>query len=1215
MAPVEGFGGMAAFIPSEHFELIKKCYFFLVVQITKLKIFGFKSFAQRTEINFPTKGLTAVVGPNGCGKSNITDAIRWVLGEQKAASLRMSKMQDVIFSGTEERAAMSLAEVSIVIDNSDGSLNSEYSEVIVTRRVHRDGSGEYLINNQECRLRDVHALLFDSGLGSSTYSQMNADMIKSVLSDKADDRRVLFEEAAGVSKYKQQRKETRRQLERVQMDMERVEDNLRSVRRSVRLYETQAEKVNEYKRLNNRLRELDLSVSLDKYEDYKDGLATLDSTSKRMNHEVESAKTKATELQAKIEEKRLAISEDENAFRDLERQVQAATIALNDINNNIGRTRDSISSLEAASEKAQDEINRSEAKLNEISEEKARLEEENQVLQSDNDVEEMNALLEREQETLQVMRDKVDDLRNRSRELANERVQANNRANSLRGRFERLDAESQMLQGNVEKWTNEIEGLKKQKEEAEASVNEIQNQVDEVNREIEGLEEQKSIREERLESMRADLADAGQKLQGLKNEEARLQSRIDVLQSVADEGTDATRWLNENKADLIGGILSERIEAAPEYAAHVESALGEILDAAIVGADGSVSDIVASAKNENVGKAVLALVQNPAPAYDKPVDRPEVVGTLSGFVKCEDEKLAAWLSGILSRYFIVNSLEAAIALAREFHGENLNFVAPEAIVRSNGLVSFGAATSGALSRKNEIAEAKSLLEGVSAEISQKEQDFERLQEQVDEESQMLQSLVDDISGKKDSLRGSDMAVSIHRNNVTAYERRIQQLQTDCSTAMGRISAAAETKNADAELAEAEKCVENVENQYQTVSDQLTEHETMLREKEEDVRELERSTQDKNSRLAQNENRLRAIADQIEFLESTIRARREDIEKNTVNIAKLEEDSTKLADQAQEKDAVLRELEQARDIARERYDVVSGDLGAWQDESNRLRDEMIDRMKELNDVGRRQESLQNNVDRLRERISNDWSVDVDNPEGVERVEYSQPDADREIRELRGKIKELGPINVNVMDDYEGEKKRLEEVEKQFDDLDRARASLDRTITKLDDIARQRYLDTFARIQKNFQFVFSKLFLNGETKMSLVEKLDEMGKPMDILDADIEINVRPTGKKMRGIKALSGGEHALTATALLFAIYMEKPSPYCVLDEVDGPLDDANVGRFMALLREFSKQTLFIVVTHNKRTMAEADMLYGVTQEIKGISRIASVQLADATKFAI
>lgn len=1185
------------------------------VQITKLKIFGFKSFAQRTEVNFPTKGLTAVVGPNGCGKSNITDAIRWVLGEQKAAALRMGKMQDVIFSGTEERAAMSLAEVSIVIDNSDGSLNSEYSEVIVTRRVHRDGTGEYLINNQECRLRDVHALLFDSGLGSSTYSQMNADMIKAVLSEKADDRRVLFEEAAGVSKYKQQRKETRRQLERVQMDMERVEDNLRSARRSVRMYETQAEKVNEYKRLNNRLRELDLSVSLDKYEDYKEGLSTLDSTSKRMNHEVEAEKTQATELQAKIEEKKLAISEDENAFRDLERQVQAATIALNDINNNIGRIRDSLSALESANAKAQEEIGRSEQKLNELSIEKGRLEEEIQVLQSENDVEEMNALLDRERETLQVMRDKVDDLRSQSRELSNERVQANNRVNSLRGRFERMDAESQMLQANLERWNAEIEGLKKQKSDAESSIEEIQTQMDDANREIDNLEEQKVTREERLESERTELAEASQKLQGLKNEEARLQSRIDVLKSVADEGTDASRWLKENKANLIGGILSERIEATPEYAGLVEFALGDLLDAVVVNGENSVNEIVTDAKNENVGKALLALVAESSAIYGKNIERDCIKGSLKDFVKSDDAEISAWLSGVLSRYFVVDSLQSAILLAKEYRGEDLCFVSSEAVVRTSGLISFGASTSGALSRKNEIAEATELLEGVVSEIAQVEENVERLKGLVEEESQMLESLVDDVRTKRDSLRGGDASIRIHKNNLLACERRLQQLETDCANAKGRIDAAAATKNSDAELAEAEASVEKVEDQYQVVSDQLAEHETMLREKEEDVRELERSAQDKNSRLAQNENRLHAIAEQLEFLESTIRSRREEIEKNTVNMEKLEEDGRGLSDQVQEKDAALRELEQARDVARERYDVVSGDLDSWRDEVNRLRDDMIDKMKELNDVGRRQESLQNNVDRLRERISNDWSVDVDNPENVERVEYSQPEADRELRDLRGKIKELGPINVNVMDNYEDEKRRLEEVEKQFDDLDRARASLDRTITKLDDIARKRYLDTFARIQKNFQFVFSKLFLNGETKMSLVEKVDEMGKPMDILDADIEINVRPTGKKMRGIKALSGGEHALTATALLFAIYMEKPSPYCVLDEVDGPLDDANVGRFMALLREFSKQTLFIVVTHNKRTMAEADMLYGVTQEIKGISRIASVQLADATKFAI
>ncbi len=1184
------------------------------MQITKLKIFGFKSFAQRTEVNFPTKGLTAVVGPNGCGKSNITDAIRWVLGEQKAAALRMGKMQDVIFSGTEERAAMSLAEVSIVIDNSDGTLNSEYSEVIVTRRVHRDGSGEYLINNQECRLRDVHALLFDSGLGSSTYSQMNADMIKAVLSDKADDRRILFEEAAGVSKYKQQRKETRRQLERVQMDMERVEDNLRSVRRSVRMYETQAEKVNEYKRLSKRLRELDLSVSIDKFEDMREGISTLETTSKRMNHEVESSKTKATELQAKIEEKKLLISEDENAYRDLEREVQKATIELNDLNNSLGRIRDTISALEAANEKAQEEINRSQDKVRELSDEQARLEEENAVLGSDSDVDEMNALLEREREILQVMRDKVDDLRSQSRELANERLQATNRANSLRGRFERMDAESAMLQGNLEKWNAEIAAVQAQKADAESAIRDIQNGLEEANAEIERLAEQKTTREERLENDRAELQDQQKKLQDLGNEETRLQSRIDVLQSVVNDGTDASRWLMENKAELIGGLLSERIEAAPEYAAQVEAALGDLMDAVIVSNDSNAVNIVDSMKGYNVGKALLALTGDVAPAYQGVVDGAGVIGCLNQFVKADDE-IAPWLSGILSRYFAVDSLQTALVFARNMRDQDLCFVAPDAIVRTSGLVSSGAATSGALSRKNEIAEATKLLEDVQAEKSQLEDEVARLQDMVDEDNSMLESLAEELREKQDMLRGGTAGISIQQNTINGCDRRLNQLESEVRNAEAKIKAAEETKNSDAELAEAQAAVERVENDYSRVNDELNEQDTMFREKEEEVRDLERAAQDKNAKLAQNTSRLRSIAEQIEFHENSIRTRTGEMEKNGVAIEKNEGESNSFADQVQSKDSALRAVEEQRDLAREKYELVSGDLEDWRSEVNSLRDDMIEKMKELNEVGRRQEALQANLDRLVERVTNEYSVDLANADDVERVEYSQPEADREVRELRGKIKELGPINVNVMEDYEDEKKRLEEVEKQFDDLDRARASLDRTITKLDDIARTRYLETFNRIQKNFQFVFSKLFLNGETKMSLVEKLDEMGKPMDILDADIEINVRPTGKKMRGIKALSGGEHALTATALLFAIYMEKPSPYCVLDEVDGPLDDANVGRFMALLREFSKQTLFIVVTHNKRTMAEADMLYGVTQEIKGISRIASVQLADATKFAI
>lgn len=1184
------------------------------MQITKLKIFGFKSFAQRTEINFPTKGLTAVVGPNGCGKSNITDAIRWVLGEQRAATLRMSKMQDVIFSGTEERAAMSLAEVSIVIDNSDGALSSEYSEIIVTRRVHRDGTGEYLINNQECRLRDVHALLFDSGLGSSTYSQMNADMIKAVLSDKADDRRVLFEEAAGVSKYRQQRKEATRQLERVQMDMARVEDNLRSVRRSVRLYETQAEKVKEFKWLSGRLRSLDLSVSLDKYEDFKESLTTLDTTSRRMNHEVESAKTKAMELQTRIEEKKLAISEDENNYRELEQQVQQATLALNDLNNQIIRLRDSVSSLEGANQKASSEIEISEGKTRELQEERARLEEENEVLKSDSGIEELNSRLEREKEILQVMRDKLDDLRGQSRELSNERLTAANRVASLQGRFERLDAESDMLRGSVSRWNDEAGELRNRKYETESAIRDMEAGMEATARELEILNERKASLESTLDGKNADLATAQQELQALQNECAALESRIEVLQSVSDEGTDAGKWIRENKAGLVRGFLSEHISAAPEYASQVEAALGDCLDSAVVESRDGLREIVEGLRSENAGKAVLALMDSLEPAPVPELNHPGIRGALSSFVTCDDTT-RTFVQNLLSRYFLVDSLDTALDLAREHRNSDFCFVADKVIVKTNGLVSQGANTAGALSRKNEIAQATERLAAVQGQVAQKQGALESLQAEIEETRQMLASASDEILEKNNALRAGEAGISIQKNTLESVASRLEKLEADIAESEGRIATAESQKSSDADLNEAKAAMESAEAEYARVNDELAEQETLFREKDEEVRDLERTSQDKAAKLSQNTDRLRNIADQVQFLGDSIESRKRDIETNKISMEKAARDIDDLGSSVQEKDSALRELEGRRDAARERYEVVSGDLDSWRSELDTIRDDMIDKMKELNEVGRKQEALQSNLDRLQERLQNEWSFDLQAPEEFERVEYSQPEADKEIRELRGKIKELGPINVNVMEDYEDEKKRLEEVEIQFNDLDRARASLDRTITKLDDIARSRYLETFERIQKNFQFVFSKLFLNGETKMSLVEKLDENGKPGDILDADIEINVRPTGKKMRGIKALSGGEHALTATALLFAIYMEKPSPYCVLDEVDGPLDDANVGRFMALLREFSKQTLFIVVTHNKRTMAEADMLYGVTQEIKGISRIASVQLADATKFAI
>ena len=496
------------------------------MKITKLKIFGFKSFAQRTEVTFPGGGLTAVVGPNGAGKSNIVDAIRWVLGEQRASVLRMDKMQSVIFSGTEERAAMSIAEVSLVIDNSDGNLSSEYSEVMITRRAHRDGLTEYLINNQECRLKDIQNLFLDSGLGSGNYSQMNETMIRNVLADSPEYRRTLFEEAAGVSKYKKDRKESLAQLERIRANMERVEDNLRHERATVRQYEKQAEKAAEWKRLRNRLRELDLSVSLDKYEDCRKNLTVLNDANVRLSHEQEAGKARLAELQAKIAERELAIADDKENLDELNRAVNRQELELKDLNNEFTRNREMQGAAEMNVQKYRSEISDAERQIAELKQEHDRLEEATRMLGSEEAISAKEQELLREEEALQVLRDSVDELREHSRTLSDARLSSLKKANDLRLRWQRLDGETEMLRTSVEKWKGERSELLRKKAESEENLAAIAAGFENAQREIELLSEQKNVRDEEIENLSNALSLHDEKVSKAKSREAGLESRI-----------------------------------------------------------------------------------------------------------------------------------------------------------------------------------------------------------------------------------------------------------------------------------------------------------------------------------------------------------------------------------------------------------------------------------------------------------------------------------------------------------------------------------------------------------------------------------------------------------------------------------------------------------------------------------------------------------------
>ncbi len=1175
------------------------------MKITKLKIFGFKSFAQRTEVTFPGGGLTAVVGPNGAGKSNIVDAIRWVLGEQRASVLRMDKMQSVIFSGTEERAAMSLAEVSLVIDNSDGNLSSEYSEVMITRRAHRDGLTEYLINNQECRLKDIQNLFLDSGLGSGNYSQMNETMIRNVLADSPEYRRTLFEEAAGVSKYKKDRKESLAQLERIRANMERVEDNLRHERAAVRQYEKQAEKAAEWKKLRNRLRELDLSVSLDKYEDCRKNLSVLNDANVRLSHEQESDKTRLVELQAKIAERELAIAGDKENLDELNREANRKELELKDLNNEFTRNRERQGAAEMGVQKYRSEISDAESQIANLKEEHDRLEEETRKLGSEEAISEREQELLREEEALQVLRDSVDELREQSQSLSEARLSSLKKANELRARWQRLDGETEMLRSNVEKWKGERSELLQKKSESEESLAVLSAGSESAQKEIELFAEQKSVREEEIESLSSALALQDEKISRTRNRMAGLESRIEVLQNMDSDAGAGANFLINGKSAEVYGLLGSLIRVEPEYAAAVEFALGNALDAVVAREPSFVNGLLDALDASRAGGSFLALDLGETPPESFP-QRAGVIGAASKFVKAE-APVERLVERLLSHAILVESFSVAQELAKEFRGQKYWFLSLDGRYAStDGLVFGGHGKSespGVLARKAEAEKYSAELESLKAELEKFADERERLGERLDEARSLLSETEESIREAQEKVRSASAAEKIHQSVLSDTERRLERLDVELGNAEERIRNAEASRSDDAELSAAEEETLRLEDAYSKVVDSLAEQDQVLKDKDEDVRELRNRVGSAQSILQNNLTRIRAIGDRIKVFQDIVAGRNREISALEIQKGELISKEKALAESIQEKDEELRRKEAERDAAQERYNIVSGDINDWRSEQNAINSKLLSRASDINDVTLRISALGTNIDRMRERIFADWEINIDHAEDVTRVEYEEKSARKEISDLRSQIKALGPVNVDMMEDFAAQKARLAEVEKQFDDLDKARASLERAIAICDERARGRFLSTFRNIQKNFQDVFGRIMINGEAKLILQEGVDP-------LEATIEVNARPTGKKMRGVTALSGGERALTAVSLLFAIYMEKPSPYCVLDEVDGPLDDANIGRFMELLRHFSNQTQFILVTHNKRTMAAADMLYGVTQEIKGISRIASVKLDDA-----
>ncbi|GHV12476.1 chromosome partition protein Smc [Fibrobacterales bacterium] len=1154
------------------------------MRIQKLKILGFKSFAQKTEVQFEGNGLTAIVGPNGCGKSNIVDAIRWVMGEQRAGMLRMDKMQGVIFSGTEERPAMNMAEVSLLIENDRGLLPSEYNEVMITRRAFANGESQYSINNQECRLADIKNLFADTGMGAGSYSQMDQRMVDALLSDKADERRTIFEEAAGVSKYKKQRKEAVSQLERVQTDMERVATELQYARNQFRQQERMLGRVQELRKLKSRLKELDVSISINKYEEGKISLSNLSSAKIKSETELGAFKTRLTELETRIEEKRLSISNDEENLRELEQEVSKIQTELARLNEAYTHLRNNEKTLDENRERCEIEIEINTQKQNSLNEEILLLERDIETLNPE--IEDLENRGKYETEILQVGRNALDDLAAKHRELSNRRLQLVQECGKLQNFWQRTDTEIEILQERISRAEIDLAGFETQITEFENLEKSKENEAAAAHTALELANEQAEVLAGEREDLEIEITKLKDEQTAANSEITRLKSRLDTLQSINKNTTENSETSNFLKDEQLNSLerLGSLIELTDiKYAPLVEFCLGKATSAYV----------------KNMGRSAHTAVTT-----EPPINLPLV----SSFVSLATDGGKQAIETLLSNYYLVPNFDSAKDFAQKYAEKNIWFCTENCqAVNAVGLIVVAEEekSNGILQRTAEIKELSNSLK----EQEQKKLTIDsQLQNKIDKKQELTATHESIKEEKQRTERNSFTAKSdseIAKTKKTSVQSQKEKSTLELQTAQTRLGELQNSRNADTELTNAEHELSATESAFQKTDDELKEREQIFKNQEETVAELAANLNQKKSAFVQKTNRLNSAKEQVQTLNSAVRTRIDELSGIEGKKSLLDTDLENTAAQIEKQNEILSGRESARDEAREKYQVLAGDLEEWRAEVREINRSLRDKEKNEHETDLKIQSVKNDLERIRERIFGEYEYDLEKDSTVQdfvKIQYEERTANVEIYELNEKIKQIGPVSITAAEDFEAEKERVLSIETQYNDLNKAKNSLSTAMERLDQVARDRFLDTFRKIQRNYNDIFSSLMPGGEAKLGMQSDLDP-------LEAEIEINARPTGKKMRGVRALSGGERALTATSLLFALYMVKPSPYCVLDEIDGPLDDSNIGRFMALLRRFSHQTQFVVITHNKRTMAAADRLYGVTQEIKGISKIGSANLGD------
>ena len=1179
--------------------------------LKELELKGFKSFPEKTDIVFKN-GITAIVGPNGSGKSNISDAVRWVLGEQSIKSLRGDKLEDVIFAGSDKKKPMNYCEVSLTIDNSDGEIDIEFTELTIKRRAYRNGESQFFLNGKPCRLKDIKELFLDTGIGKDSYSIIEQGKVDEILSNNPGARRKVFDEACGIAKYRYKKQEAERNLKNTAENLERINDIYIEIEKQINPLKNQKEKAEKFLEISGRLKELEINSFLREInkidKEAKDIRVTLEEREKKINtgeaknksleEEYEDLRLEAEVLDEEIEKGNEYISSVKEIIAQKESDINLVTEKSNNKKKEIDRKKEEIEKLSTLSEKNDEDKKENLQKIEILNSKKEELEA---------TLDKKGAKNKEQKENIDSIEKKIDELKDNRINLLNEKQSISNNVSSLEANRDNMNQRWQSIDESTDENEKFIKSTSKSIEKEKEELENINSEFESVSKKIEENTKQIENVSKKIDELNKNITDNKYKLNEF---ESKKKIYVEMENQYDGFNRGVKEVLKNKKLRGIDGAVAQVISVSEKYEKAIEASLAAAMQNIITEDEECAKEAIEFLKKTESGRVTFLPLNVVTPNLIDLKDvksKVEPIGIASELLEF-DEKYRNVVEGLLGKTVVIEDIDKAIQFARDTKYKIKIATLYGEILKPGGSITGGSIKNSAnlLSRKRIIGEYTEKIEELSASIDKEESELKQLKEEKtnlytekDKANSEKNTIEKNILLKKAEIKKLEEKISEYRTNIDKLEREKESISSNMEYTISKL------KSANEKIEEIDKKSEETREEVEKLNKVLEESKNLYDKERKDFEELNielinlnndlKSLNSNTSRISmENENTVIKIDGMKKEIEEDLKA----VEEFGKTISAEELEKSNLQKEHLEANRILEDKKLKKAEFKNSLDEKSKEI-------KRNEREVLEFREELYKINSKLERFKSNREGYLNKMFEQYDMTF-----MQASEFRNDElqiSKKEIDSLKREKRAIGSVNLDSIEEYKETKERYDLYSSQKADLEESIAGITKLIKELEHNMKKEFVEKFGEISNNFKNVYKKLFGGGTGELTIADK-------ENILESDIIITAQPPGKKMKNINLLSGGEKALTAICILFAIIISRPTPFCILDEIEAPLDDINVYRFGEFLKELSQETQFIAVTHRRGTMEAAEYIYGVTMQERAISKIISLKLQEAEKFA-